>query len=56
LEKYLPKKEKNDTFRALYNEKIPDAFRVYCFAVVLKKTNTFPMKDANWFNTERNFK
>jgi len=35
--------------------KIPDAFRVYCYAVVLKK-NTSPVKDANWFNAERNFK
>jgi len=52
----LAEEEKNYTFRTLYNEKIPDAFRVYCFAVVLKKTNTSPVKDANWFNTERIFK
>lgn len=48
--------KKNDTFRTSYNEKIPDAFRVYCFALVLKTTNNCPMKEANWFNTERNFK
>ena len=52
----MAEEEKYDTLRTLYNEKIPDTFRVYCFVVVLKKTNTSPVKDANYFNTERNFK
>jgi len=43
-------KKKNGTFRTPYKEKIPDAFRVYCYALVLKKTNTSPVKDAEWFN------
>jgi hypothetical protein len=52
LEKYLAEEEKNDTFRTIYNEKSHDAFRVYCFAGLLKKTNTSPVKDTTWFNAE----
>jgi hypothetical protein len=40
-------RRKSGPFRTQYKEKIPYAFRVYCFAVVLKKTNTSPVKDAN---------